>query len=80
MSIEQIRDFFMWCSIINVALLLFSSLMCICAGGWVYQIHSKVFKISREAFNVAIYTFIGAYKILVILFNVVPWIALLILT
>ena len=80
MSIEQVRDFFMWCSIINVALLLFSSLICICAGGLVYWVHSKVFKISRDAFNVAIYSFIGAWKIFIILFNVVPWIALLILT
>jgi len=80
MSIEQVRDFFMWCSIINVALLLFSSLMCIFAGGWVYRRHSKFFKISREAFNVATYSFIGAWKSLIILFNVVPWIALLILT
>ena len=80
MSIEQVRDFLMWCSIINVALLLFSSLMCICAGGLVYRMHSKFFKISREAFNVAIYSFIGAWKMLIILFNVVPWIALLILT
>jgi len=80
MGIEQVRDFFMWCSIINVALLVFSSLMCIWAGGWVYRMHSKFFKISREAFNVAIYSFIGAWKILIILFNVVPWIALLILT
>jgi len=80
MSIEQVRDLFMWCSIINVALLLLSSLMCIFAADWVYRRHSKFFKISREAFNVAIYSFIGVWKILIILFNIVPWIALLILT
>ena len=80
MSIEQVRDFFLWCSIINVALLLFSSLMCICAADWVHGRHGKFFKISREAFDVAIYSFIGAWKILIIVFNVVPWIALLILT
>ncbi len=79
MNIEQIRDFFMWCSIINMSLLVFSSLMCICVGGWVYRMHSKFFHLSREVFNVAIFSFIGAWKILVILFNVVPWIALLII-
>jgi hypothetical protein len=80
MNIEQVRDLFMWCSIINVAILLFSSSLCIFARGWMYQIHSKIFNISRETFEVMIYSFVGAWKILVILFNVVPWIALLILT
>jgi len=76
MDIESIRAFFMWCTILNVALLLFSSLFCICAGDWVYRIHSKWFSVSRETFNVAIYSFIALYKILVIVFNLIPYIAL----
>jgi hypothetical protein len=68
----------MWCTILNVALLALSSLMCMCAGDWVYRIHSKWFSIPREVFNVAIYSFIGLYKILVITFNLIPYVALLI--
>ncbi len=79
MDIDSIRAFFMWCTILNVALLLFSSLMCICAGDWAYRIHSKWFSISRETFNVAIYSFLALYKILVIVFNLIPYIALSIL-
>jgi len=78
MDIDSIRAFFMWCTILNVALLLFSSLMCICAGDWVYQIQSKLFSISKETFNVVIYSFIALYKLLVIVFNLIPYIALLI--
>ncbi|MHC4646213.1 MAG: DUF6868 family protein [Planctomycetota bacterium] len=52
--------------------------MCLCAGDWVYRIHSKWFSISRETFNVAIYSFIGIYKIFVFVFNLIPCIALLI--
>ncbi|MHC4456268.1 MAG: DUF6868 family protein [Planctomycetota bacterium] len=79
MGIDSLRAFFMWCTILNVALLLFSSLMCICAGDWAYQIHSKWFSISRETFNVVIYSFLALYKILIIVFNVIPYIALLII-
>jgi hypothetical protein len=68
----------MWCTILNVALLLLSSLMCICAGDWAYRIHSKMFSIPREAFNVVIYSFIALYKLLVIVFILIPYIALLI--
>jgi hypothetical protein len=76
MDIDSIRAFFMWCTILNFALLLLSSLVCICAGDWVYTIHSKLFSVSRETFNVAVYSFIGLYKILVIVFNLIPYIAL----
>ena len=79
MDIQTLTTFFMWCTILNVALLLFSSLMCICAGDWAYRIHSKLFSISRETFNVVIYSFIALYKLLVIVFILIPYIALLII-
>ncbi|MHC4173080.1 MAG: DUF6868 family protein [Planctomycetota bacterium] len=76
MDIDCIRAFFMWCTILNFALLLFSSLMCMCAGDWAYRIHSKLFSISRETFNVMIYSFLGLYKLLVFVFCLIPYIAL----
>ena len=79
MDIDSIRAFFMWCTILNVALLVFSWLVCVCAGDWAYRIHSKLFSISRETFNVAIYSFLGLYKMLVFVFNLIPYVALLIL-
>jgi hypothetical protein len=78
MNIQTLTTFFMWCTILNVALLSLSSLMCICAGDWAYRIQNKWFSISRETFNVAIYSFIGLYKVLVFVFSLIPYIALLI--
>jgi len=79
MDIQTLTTFFMWCTILNVALLLLSSLMCICAADWAYRIHSKLFSISKETFNVVIYSFIALYKLLVIVFILIPYIALLII-
>jgi len=79
MDITIVRAFFMWCTIINAGLLIVSSIMCTFLGDWVYPIHNKWFSISREAFNVAIYSFIGLYKIFILIFNLVPWIALVII-
>ena len=78
MDITVVRAFFMWCSIINGALLILSFLMCAYAGNWIYQMQSGWFPISREAFNVAIYSFIGLFKTFFLVFNLVPYIALLI--
>ena len=73
------KDFFMWCSIINGSILVLSFLMCAFAGDWIYRMQSKFFPISREAFNVVIYCFIGLYKIFFIVFNLVPFLAFAIL-
>ena len=78
MDITTVRAFFMWCTIMNGALLVFSFLFCACAGDWVYRMHSRWFPISREAFNIAIYSFIGLFKVFVLAFNLVPYVALVI--
>lgn len=75
MDMFTIKTIFMWCTIINLLLLVISFLICAFAGDWIYRKHRKWFPISREAFNVAIYSFLGLYKILVLVFNLVPWIA-----
>jgi len=69
----------MWCTIINGLLYVLSAIICTFDSDWVYRMHSKWFHLSRESFNVAIYLFLGFFKILFLVFNVVPYIALLIL-
>jgi len=79
MNIQILTDFFMWCTILNGGLMIFSGVICMSAGNWVYGWHSKFFRIPRETFNVAIYSFIGFFKIMFFFFNLVPWLALLII-
>ena len=79
MDIHTVKAFFLWCTIVNGALLILSFLMFACAGDWIYGIHSKWFPMSREAFNVAIYSFLGLFKIFVLVFNLVPYVVLLIM-
>ena len=76
MDITVVRALFMWCTIVNGALLILSFVMCAGAGDWIYGMHSRWFPISREAFNVAIYAFLGLFKMFVVGFNLVPYIAL----
>ena len=78
MNIQTLTTFFMWCTIINGAMLVLSTTMCILAPDLVYRMQSKLFPIPRETFNVVIYSFIGLFKIFVLVFNVVPYVALLI--
>jgi hypothetical protein len=79
MDIDIIRAFFMWCTIINGGLLILSSLILTFAGDWAFRMNSKWFPITREAFNITIYCFLGFFKVIVIIFNLVPYIALVII-
>lgn len=76
MDIQTVREFFLWCTILNGGLLILSSLMLLGARDWVYRVQSRWFPISREAFNVAIYSFVGIYKLFVLGCNLIPYLAL----
>ena len=79
MDIQMLTRFFMWCAILNMGLLIISFLILAFAGDFVYRMHAKWFPMPRETFNVVLYSFIGFYKILVLVLNVVPWAALAII-
>jgi len=78
MDIQTLTSFFMWCTIMNGALLVLWSIMLLFAPDLVYRTQSRWFPISRETFNVVIYCFLGAFKIVFLAFNLVPYLALLI--
>ena len=80
MTIQMLRAFFGWCTVINGALLIWATLFCILAGDWIYRIHSRWFPMSHQAFTLVSYCFIGGMKIIVLMFNLVPYIALVALS
>jgi len=79
MDIQTLTSFFMWCTIINFGFLILSTLFLLTVPDFVYRIQSKWIPISRETFNLAFYSFLGVFKIFVIVFCLVPWLALLIM-
>jgi len=80
MNIEQLTSFFMWCSVINGALLIFWSVMCMLLPDSVYRLQSKWVPMSREQYHLAMYTLLGLFKFLFLIFNVVPYVALRIIS
>ena len=76
MTIDQIQQLLMWCSIINMGLLLYSTVMITALHGFICRIHAKMFRISEETASNTLYWYLGIWKIAIILFNIVPWVAL----
>lgn len=79
MDIQVLTDFFMWCSIINGGLLTLWTLFCGLAPDLVYRTQRLWFPIPRETFDLVIYAFLGLFKIVFLVFNLVPFLALLII-
>ena len=78
MDVQLLRSFFMWCTIINGALLALWTIVFMAMPGLVYRTQVAFFPIPRKTFDVVFYSFLAVFKILVLVFNVVPWLALLI--
>ena len=79
MDIDTLKTFFMWCTIINGAILIYWSLILMNAPNFVYRLQSKRFNISREIFNVVVYSFLGLAKVLFVFFSLAPYVALVII-
>jgi hypothetical protein len=78
MTIDTLTNFFMWCTILNAGMFLLSLVLILALKNVAFKMHSKLFGITRAAYDATIYGFLGFWKVVIIVFNVVPWIALLI--
>jgi len=79
MNLELLKAFFMWNTIINVALFMYVALLSAFTSDWIFKMHGKPFSLERESFNTVLYSFLGLHKIIIIVFNLVPYLALLII-
>lgn len=80
MTVELIRDFLLWCTVINLGLLLWWFLFFTLAHDWTYRLHSRWFDLPAQRFDAIHYTGMAILKIGILFFNLVPYIALRIAT
>ena len=80
MNIELLREILGWCTLINFGLLLWWWLFFILAHDWMYRLHSRWFKLGVEQFDAIHYSGMAIFKLVVFVFNAVPYLALLIVS
>jgi hypothetical protein len=76
MTLETLRAFFGWCTLLNWLVLLVWFLFFAAGGGWVHRVHAKWAPESAESFRAIHYGGMMAYKVAVLLFCLVPYLAL----
>ena len=76
MAVDMLHDTLLWCSIINMGLLLWWFMFIALAHDWVYRYHGKWFKLSVDKFDAINYAGMTFFKICIFVFNIVPYIVL----
>ena len=72
----EVREMMLWCSILNLGLLILVFLMFRMAGKWICKIHGKIWDLPEENVRISLYRTMATYKMLVFILNVVPYVAL----
>ena len=80
MSIEIMREVLGWCAVINYGVLLLWFLFFTFAHDWMHRLHGRWFRLSVEQFDTIHYAAMAYHKIGIILLNLVPYVAILIVT
>lgn len=79
MTIEIIRDFFLYCTLLNFGMMTISVIVLAIpsARKAACKIHSKWFNLKEADINLVWYKAMVLYKVLVLIFCFVPYLALL---
>ena len=75
-TIDQITNFLGWCTIINICILLLSTLSLVIWRKFVTKIHERIFNLSEQELSSLYFRYLAYYKIGVIIFNLVPYFSL----
>lgn len=79
MELDTFSHLLGWCTVINTGILVLSSVLAGLLGPSVATLHARLFGLDARTLQGTYFQFLGNYKLLIIVFNLVPWIALKIL-
>ena len=78
MDIATIREALLWSALINYGVLLWWFVWFVLAHDWLFGFHAKYFNFPVDRFDAIHYGAMAFYKLAIFVFNIVPFLALLI--
>jgi hypothetical protein len=76
MSLKTLKTFFFWMTVINFLILLISTFGVVALTQEMKAIHSRIFHVSPDELSQIYFEYLAWYKLLWMIFNLVPYIAL----
>ncbi|WP_416307830.1 DUF6868 family protein [Neptunicella sp. SCSIO 80796] len=78
-DIDNLITFFGWCTVVNIAVLLFATIVLATFGTAISKLHSKMFNMRQDALHTVYMQYLSHYKLAIFMLNLTPYIALKIL-
>lgn len=75
-SIETIRVFLGWCTALNMGMLMLSTVILAATGKAVARWHASMFDLDPAEVRKEYFQYVSRYKVLVLIFNLMPYLAL----
>lgn len=76
MELSALTAFFGYCSLINMAILSCSAIILLLFKDSISSIHKALFNVEQSTLNSLYLQFIALYKLLIIVFNLIPFLVL----
>ncbi|NND65971.1 MAG: hypothetical protein HKN19_00160 [Halioglobus sp.] len=76
MSVAELTTFLGWCTVINFALLLIIAACISLMSDFMKGVHSSMYHVPESELDAIYFTYMANYKLLIFIFNLVPWFAL----
>ena len=75
-SLDTITQFLGWCTVINMGILVLIAVMLMTMQATAVRMHSRMFGVSEKDLPRIFYQYMANYKILIVVLNFVPYLAL----
>jgi hypothetical protein len=75
-TINELTVFFGWCSVISMVFLVFAGLSISLFKGFIINVHSKILSIPPSELPILYFKYLANYKVVILIFNLTPYIAL----
>lgn len=79
LTIQLLKEFFGWATVINVGFLVWFAVMVVFFRNMMLNIHTKLFGLEKEYLEKTYFNYLALYKIFTIIFCFVPYIVLAIM-
>lgn len=79
LDVSFFKSFFLWCTFLNLGILFFWIGLLTWSRNWVHRFHGYWFPMPIEKMLQLHYLMFGLYKLGILLFNFMPWAALMLM-
>jgi hypothetical protein len=75
-TMQTLVTFLGWCSVVNIVLLIIAVIFLMAFKEIVAKVHSKLFGLKKEDLPLIYFSYLGNYKLAIIILNLIPYVAL----